>query len=174
MSAHIRPSRESDVPAVTAIYAHAVLHGLATFEYEPPDEAEMARRRSAIVGVGLPYLVSELDGRVVAYAYAAPYRPRIGYRYSIEDSIYVAPDMVGRGIGRPLLRTLVDCSEPLGYRQMIAVIGDSANHASIRVHASCGFERVGLLPSSGFKLGRWVDCVLMQRPLGPGDTTLPE
>lgn len=172
-TAAIRPSRDEDVPAVQAIYAHAVIHGLATFEYDPPDAAEVARRRASVVALGLPYLVSEMDGRVVAYAYAGPYRPRIGYRYSLENSIYVAPDMAGRGIGRPLLRALIDGCEPLGYRQMVAVIGDSANHASIGLHAACGFAKVGLLPSVGFKHGRWVDSVLMQRPLGPGDATLP-
>jgi L-amino acid N-acyltransferase YncA len=169
----IRPSRDEDVPAVQAIYAHAVIHGLATFEYDPPDAAEVARRRASVVALGLPYLVSEMDGRVVAYAYAGPYRPRIGYRYSLENSIYVAPDMAGRGIGRPLLRALIDGCEPLGYRQMVAVIGDSANHASIGLHVACGFAKVGLLRSVGFKHGRWVDSVLMQRPLGPGDATLP-
>ena len=169
----VRPAILSDLPAIQPIYAHHVLHGLATFEEEPPSVQELERRFRDVTGRGLPYLVAEADGTVAGYGYCAPYRPRSAYRYALEDSIYVRPDMTGRGIGRRLLEGLIRRCEGLGYRQMIAVIGDSANAGSIGVHAACGFLRVGTLRSAGFKFGRWVDSVFMQRPLGPGDSTRP-
>jgi phosphinothricin acetyltransferase len=170
----VRASRDSDLPAITAIYRHHVLGGAATFEIVPPDEAEMARRRDDVLARGLPYVVAEIDGVLAGYAYAAPYRLRPAYRYTVEDSVYVAPSMPRRGAGRALLETLVAACVARGYRQMVAVIGDSANAASIGFHAACGFERVGLLPGVGFKFGRWVDSVLMQRALGAGQRTLPD
>jgi phosphinothricin acetyltransferase len=170
----IRDAVDADIPAITAIYAHAVNHGLASFETEAPDEAEIARRRAAIVSLALPYLVAELPvAGVVGYAYAGPYRPRPAYRFSLENSIYIAPDRQGAGIGAALLPALIERCEALGYRQMIAVIGDSANHASIRLHARCGFVHVGVLPSVGWKHGQWLDTVLMTRALGPGDGQPP-
>ena len=169
----IRPSLPADLPAIRDIYAHHVLHGLASFEEVPPDLAEIARRRDDALARGLPHLVAEADGPVVGYAYAGPYRPRPAYRYTVEDSVYVAPDRIGRGTGRALLARLIELCEAAGYRQMVAVIGDSANAPSIGLHAALGFNRVALLPSVGFKFGRWVDIMIMQRPLGPGDTSLP-
>ncbi|MFC3675578.1 GNAT family N-acetyltransferase [Ferrovibrio xuzhouensis] len=169
----IRPSDDRDLPAIAAIYAHHVLHGYASFETEPPDVAELGQRRAAILGKGLPYLVAEIDGAVVGYAYAGPYRPRIAYRFSVEDSIYVAQDAPRRGIGRALLAALIEHCTAQGYRQMVAVIGDTGNMGSIGLHAALGFRVVGTLPSIGFKHGRWVDSVFMQRPLGDGDRDLP-
>jgi phosphinothricin acetyltransferase len=150
-----------------------VLHGLATFEEEPPSIEELAGRFRDVTGRGLPYLVAEAGGVVAGFGYCAPYRLRSAYRYTLEDSIYVRHDMTGRGVGRALLEELIRRCERLGYRQIIAVIGDSANAGSIGVHAACGFLRVGVLRSAGFKFGRWVDSVFMQRPLGPGDSTRP-
>jgi phosphinothricin acetyltransferase len=174
MSPSIRDAVEADIPVITAIYGHAVRHGLASFETDPPDEAEIARRRAAVVTLGLPFLVAELPGSgVVGYAYAGPYRPRPAYRFSLENSIYIAPDRQGGGIGRALLPALVARSEALGYRVMIAVIGDSANHASIRLHERCGFTHIGVLPAVGWKHGQWLDTVLMTRKLGPGDAAPP-
>lgn len=169
----IRPAAEADVAAVTAIYAHHVLHGLATFEEVPPDAAEIAARRQAIVARGQPYLVAEEAGRILGYAYAAPYRPRSAYRFTLEDSIYLDPAAVRRGVGSALLAALLAAGEAAGARQMLAVIGDSGNAASIALHARAGFAHAGTLRAVGFKLGRWVDTVLMQRPLGPGGGTLP-
>jgi phosphinothricin acetyltransferase len=170
----IRDSADADIPAIAAIYAHAVLHGRASFETEAPDEAEIARRRAAIVSLGLPYLIAELpDAGVVGYAYAGPYRPRPAYRFSLENSIYIAPDRQGAGIGAALLPALIERSEALGYRQMIAVIGDSANQASIRLHTRCGFVHAGVLASVGWKHGQWLDTVLMTRALGDGDKAPP-
>jgi|SRR5579862_151741 len=175
----IRPSREADIEAITAIYGHHVMHGVASFEEAPPPADEIARRRGAVLAHGLPYLVAEranatAGGRVVGYCYAGPFRPRVGYRYTLEDSVYVAPDEVGRGIGRRLLdAVLARCAE-LGYRQMVAVIGGSETIASIRLHERLGFAHVGSLPQVGFKFGRWIDIVMMQRALGPGAATLPE
>lgn len=169
----IRDAAAADMAAIAAIYRGHVLHGLASFEVEPPPEAEMDARRRAIQDAGLPYLVAELDGTVAGYAYAALYRTRTAYRYTVEDSIYVSPDCGRRGVGFALLNAIIDRCTALGYRQMLAVIGDSANDASIRLHEKAGFRRVGALPSVGFKLGRWVDSVLMQRPLGSGDAALP-
>ena len=169
----IRPSRDDDVAAITAIYAHHVLHGLASFEEVPPPPEEIARRRAAILEHGLPYLVAERQGRVVGYTYAGPFRPRISYRYTLEDSIYVDATEVGRGVGRVLLPPLLARCTELGYRQMVAVIGGRETAASIRLHESLGFTHMGVLRAVGFKFGRWVDTVLMQRALGPGDATLP-
>ena len=165
----LRPSEDTDLERIQGIYAHHVLTGLGSFEEVPPDLAEMARRRSATLALGLPYLVAEVEGRVVAFAYAAPYRTRSAYRHTVEDSIYVDVEWVRRGIGHALLAELIGRCTALGYRQMVAVIGDSGNAASIALHAGLGFARIGLLPSVGCKFGRWVDSVLMQRALGPGD-----
>jgi len=170
----VRPSVEADVPAIARIYGHHVLNGLASFEEVAPPAGEMARRRAEIVAKGFPYLVAEEAGQVVGYAYCSGYRPRSGYRFSVEDSIYVAPGRGGAGIGSLLLPRLVDAATALGARQMIAVIGDSANHGSIRLHARFGFRHAGTLEAIGFKLGRWVDSVLMQRALGEGASTLPQ
>lgn len=169
----VRDAAAGDVPRIAAIYAHHVRTGLATFEVVPPDDAEMARRRASVLGWALPYFVAEDGGGILGYAYAAPYRTRAGYRYSVEDSIYVDPDAVGRGVGRRLLERLMEACAACGCRQMVAVIGDTGNTASIGLHAACGFERVGMLPSVGFKFGRWVDSVLMQRGLADGDRAPP-
>lgn len=169
----VRDATRSDVPTIQAIYAHHVLHGAASFEEVPPDEAEMNRRREEILARGLPYLVAEHAGVVRGFAYAGPFRPRSAYRYTVEDSVYVAPDAVGQGFGRAALTEVIKRCTALGLRQMVAVIGDSGNHASIRLHESLGFQRAALLRSVGFKLGRWVDSVIMQRALGEGDSTLP-
>ena len=170
----IRPSRDDDVAAIAAIYGHHVLHGIASFEEAAPSEAEMARRRAEILARDLPYFVAERDGRVVGYCYAGPYRTRIGYRFSVEDSIYLDPGEVGRGVGRLLLAEVIERSAALGYRQMVAVIGGSETLPSINLHKALGFTHVGVLSGIGFKFGRWVDSVLMQRPLGPGTTTSPD
>ena len=169
----VRPAADQDIPAIAAIYAHHVLHGLASFEIDPPDAAEMTRRRAHITEHGLPYLVAEIDGRIAGYAYAAPYRARPAYRHTAEDSIYIDRDCAGRGVGSALLPALIAACEAAGRRQIIAVIGDSANAASIGLHAKFGFARVGLLPAVGWKFGRWVDSVLMQRELGAGNSAPP-
>ncbi len=169
----IRDSRDDDVAAIAAIYGPHGLHGVASFEEVPPSVEEMARRRAEIVGRGFSYVVGERDGRVVGYCYAGPYRLRVGYRFSVEDSIYIDPREVGRGIGRVLLAEIIERTTTLGYRQMIAVIGGSETIASIRLHAALGFTQIGVFTGIGFKFGRWIDSVYMQRPLGPGDTTLP-
>lgn len=170
----VRDAEDGDMPAIAAIYAHHVRFGLGSFEEEPPAVEELQRRRKEVLARGLPYLVAAApDGTVLGYAYASPYRSRSGYRYSIEDSIYVAADAARRGIGKALLAALIERCTALGLRQMIAVIGDSQNIASIGLHEQSGFHRVGLLSAIGFKHGRWVDCVLMQRPLGSGATDLP-
>jgi L-amino acid N-acyltransferase YncA len=170
----VRPATAGDVPAITAIYRHHVLHGLASFEVEPPDAAEMVRRFTAIRELGLPYLVAEIDGKIAGYAYAAEYRARPAYRYTVEDSVYVDIDHVGLGVGSALMPQLIAGCTAAGRRQIIAVIGDSANHASIRLHEKFGFQRVGLLPAVGFKFDRWVDSVLMQRDVGGGQGSPPE
>ena len=170
----IRPSRDDDIDAIAAIYAHHVLNGLASFEEIPPAVEEMARRRGDIVARGLPYLVAERDARVVGYCYAGPFRPRIGYRYTLEDSIYIDAGEVGRGIGRRLLAPVIERCTELGYRQMVAVIGGRETVASIRLHEALGFKHIGVFPAIGFKFGRWIDTVLMQRGLGPGAGTLPD
>jgi phosphinothricin acetyltransferase len=169
----LRPAELRDVPRIAAIYAYHVLTGLASFEIEPPDEAEIARRLAQVRARGGPYLVAEADERVVGYAYATPYRARPAYRYTLEDSVYVDRDCAGRGVGRRLLERLVAECAACGCRQLVAVIGDSANRPSIALHEACGFARVGLLPAVGYKFGRWVDSVLMQRAVGAGDATLP-
>ena len=169
----IRPAAEADLPAITAIYDHAVRTGTATFELIPPDLAEMTRRFGALREGGFPYLAAELDGAVVGYAYAGPYRPRPAYRFTVENSIYLAPASHRRGIGIQLLQRLIAECEARGYRQMIAVIGDSANAGSIGVHTRAGFQMIGTHPSVGLKFGRWLDTVMMQLALGEGDTTIP-
>jgi L-amino acid N-acyltransferase YncA len=170
---HVRPATAADLPAITAIYRHHVLHGLASFEVEPPDVEEMARRYAAIRELGLPYLVAENAGKVAGYAYAAVYRTRPAYRYTVEDSVYVDNAYAGHGVGSALMPALIDGCASAGRRQIIAVIGDSANHASIGLHEKFGFERVGLLPAVGYKFGRWVDSVLMQRDVGGGQRSSP-
>ena len=169
----IRIVQPGDIPAITRIYADAVAHGTASFELEPPDEAEIARRQQTLLADGYPYLVADIAGAVAGYAYAGPYRDRRAYDWSVEDSIYIAPEFHRRGIGRLLLTRLVTESEALGFRQMLGVIGDSANTASVAVHVAVGFRLIGTFQSIGFKHGRWLDTVLMQRPLGRGDSTAP-
>lgn len=169
----IRPSRPDDLPAIQAIYAHAVAHGTGTFELEAPDLEEMTHRRKTVLAGGWPWLVAERSGQVQGYAYATPFRPRRAYRFCLEDSIYLAESARGQGVGRLLLAELIARCEALGARQMLAVIGDSANAGSIGVHRTLGFEHTGLLKASGWKFGRWLDVVLMQRALGSGDTTDP-
>ncbi len=169
----IRDATDADMPAIQAIYAEHVLHGLASFEEAPPDVGEMRSRRSTVLAMGLPYLAAELDGRVVGYSYASSYRPRIAYRYTLEDSVYVASGLGGRGVGSALLQTLITRCEAGPWRQMLAVIGDSGNAGSIALHRRCGFRTIGTLPSVGFKLGRWVDSVIMQRALSSGDSSPP-
>jgi L-amino acid N-acyltransferase YncA len=173
MSVTIRPAVASDIAAIARIYAHAVIHGTASFEIDPPDEAEMARRHQAIAGSGYPYFVAEAAGAVVGYGYAGPYRTRPAYHWTVEDSVYIAPDAHRQGIGRALLERLIVESAQRGFRQMIAVIGDTANVASIELHRALGFAMTGTLISVGFKHGRWLDTVLMQRALGPGDGIEP-
>ena len=170
----IRPSRDDDLPAITAIYRHHVLNGVASFEEVPPDRQEIARRRGEIVARGLPYLVAERAGRVIGYCYAGPFRPRVGYRFTVEDSVYVEADEIGRGLGRALLEQVISRCSELGYRQMVAVIGGRETLGSIRLHERLGFAYIGALPAVGFKFGRWVDITLMQRALGPGSDTLPD
>jgi phosphinothricin acetyltransferase len=173
MNLLIRPSRDEDVAAIAAIYDNSVNTETASWEYDPPGAAEMARRRSEVIAKGFPYLVAELDGRLVGYSYASPYRARIGYRFVVEDSVYVRHEMQGRGIGKSLLLALIAECESLGYRQLIAVIGDSENVGSIKLHTSCGFTHVALFKGIGYKFGRWLDSVQMQRRLGDGSTSLP-
>ncbi len=169
----VRPSTPADLDAIRAIYADAVAHGTGTFELEAPDAAEMERRRDEVLAKGLPWLVAEAQGRVLGYAYANHFRPRPAYRFSVEDSIYLNPDAQGRGVGRALLAELLARCQAAGARQMLAVIGDSANHGSIGVHRALGFEPSGLLKAVGWKFGRWLDVVLMQRTLGAGALTPP-
>jgi L-amino acid N-acyltransferase YncA len=169
----IRPSTDDDLAALVAIYAHHVDHGTGTFETERPDRTEMARRRADVLAKGLPWLVAEDAGAVLGYAYANHFRPRLAYRFCLEDSIYLAPGATGRGIGKLLLAELVARCEALGARQMLAVIGDARNAGSIGLHRALGFEPAGVLKSSGWKFGRWLDVVLMQRTLGVGDATPP-
>jgi len=169
----IRPALPGDIGAITRIYADAVRNGTASFEVEPPDEAEMLRRQTALVNNRYPYFTAEIESVVAGYAYAGPYRARPAYKWSVEDSVYVAPNMHRKGIGALLLRALVAASAQRGYRQMIAVIGDSAQTGSIALHERAGFRHIGTLRSVGFKHGKWLDTVLMQRALGEGDTTAP-
>jgi L-amino acid N-acyltransferase YncA len=169
----IRPASEADLPAITAIYEHAVLKGTATFELVPPDLAEMRRRFDALISGGFPYLAATLDGRVVGYAYAGAYRPRPAYRFTVENSIYLDPAIHRQGIGLKLMQRLIEECTARGHRQMIAVIGDSANAGSLGVHTRCGFQMIGTHPNVGLKFGRWLDIVMMQLPLGAGATTVP-
>ena len=169
----IRPTLEADLPAITAIYQQAVREGTATFELEPPDLAEMTRRYRALIDGGYPYFVAMLDGRIAGYAYAGAYRPRPAYRFTVENSIYLDPSFHRRGVGSRLLERLITECEARGFRQMIAVIGDSANAGSIELHRALGFRMVGTFDNVGFKFGRWLDSVLMQRPLGTGATAMP-
>ena len=169
----IRPSTHADLPAITDIYGWNVLNGTGTFELEAPDQAEMGRRREDVVGKGLPWLVAERDGSVLGYAYASRFRPRPAYRFCVEDSIYLAASAARQGIGRLLLAELLARCEAAGARQMLAVIGDSANLASVAVHRTLGFESVGTLRAAGWKFDRWLDVVLMQKSLGVGAATAP-
>ncbi|MCA3387290.1 MAG: N-acetyltransferase [Roseomonas sp.] len=170
----IRDSRASDVPTITALYAHWVTHGLASFEIEPPEACEMARRRDAVLAAGFPYLVAEAPEGVLGYAYASAYRTRPAYRFSVENSVYVAPGAGRRGVGLALMEEVIARCTAAGFRQMIAVIGDSDNAASKALHRRAGFRPAGLLKAAGWKHGRWVDSVLMQRPLGDGSASPPE
>ena len=169
----VRPATEADLPSITEIYGHAVRYGTATFELAPPDLAEMTRRFRTLMDGGFPCLVAVLDGAVVGYAYAGAYRPRPAYRFTVENSVYLDPAMHRRGIGLQLMQRLIAECESRGYRQMIAVIGDSANAGSIGVHLRTGFQMIGTHPNVGFKFGRWLDTVMVQRALGEGATTLP-
>jgi L-amino acid N-acyltransferase YncA len=170
----LRPATLADIPAITAIYDHAVRHGTASFELEPPTEAEMTRRMQAVLDGKFPYLAAEIDGKLAGYAYASLYRTRPAYRFTVENSVYVAPDLHRRGIGKALLQRLIEECTARGYRQMIAVIGDSDQAASIGVHKACGFEPAGNLKSIGWKFGKWLDTPLMQRALGEGAKTKPD
>lgn len=169
----IRPATPADISAITRIYAHAVRHGTASFELEPPDEAEMTRRQKTLLDGGFPYLVAEGNGALLGYAYAGPYRPRPAYRFSVESSVYVSVDAHRRGVGRALMERLIAESEARGYRLMIAVIGDSAQTPSIALHRAAGFKLVGTFEGVGYKFDRWLDTVLMQRPLGKGMSAPP-
>lgn len=170
----VRPATLADIPAITAIYDEAVRTGTATFELDPPDEAEMARRFEAVTGGAYPYLVATAQGEgILGYAYGSAFRTRPAYRFTVEDSIYVAPFAQKRGVGRALLKALLNACESGGFRQMLAVIGDSGNSGSIALHRAAGFTPVGTLTASGLKFGRWIDTVIMQRPLGVGDATIP-
>jgi L-amino acid N-acyltransferase YncA len=170
----IRPSADRDLPEITAIYGHHVLHGTGTFETTPPGESDMAARRADVLAKGLPYLVVEDGGRVLGFAYCQWFKPRPAYRFSAEDSIYMHPDAAGKGLGRALLAELAARAEAAGIRKLIAVIGDSGNAGSIGVHRALGFSPVGQFKSCGWKFGRWLDIVLMEKPLGEADTTPPE
>jgi phosphinothricin acetyltransferase len=169
-----RTATPADIPDITRIYAHAVKHGTASFELEPPDEAEMAHRMQSLVDGGYPYIVAEIENALAGYAYAGPYRPRPAYRFSVEDSIYIDPNAQRRGVGRVLLQCLIEECERRGFRQMIAVIGDSAQAPSIELHRALGFRMIGAVENVGYKFGRWLDSVNMQRALGAGATTKPD
>jgi len=170
----IRPSRDTDLPAITAIYMHHVLNGTGTFETMPPTEGEMAARRADVLAKGLPYLIAEDGGQVLGFAYCQWFKPRPAYRFSAEDSIYLHPDAAGKGLGKALLTELARQAQASGIRKLIAVIGDSNNAGSVGVHRSLGFAPVGMLKSCGWKFGKWLDIVLMEKTLGEGDTTPPE
>ena len=169
----IRDARAADMAAVQAIYAHHVHHGFGTFEEEPPTLDDIRARHAVIVGAGMPWLVAEVGGRVAGYAYAGPFRARAAYRFTVEDSIYVGEDFARKGVGRVLLAALIARCEAGPWRQMLAVIGDSGNDGSVGLHRALGFSHLGTMKAVGFKHGRWVDVVMMQRPLGAGDATLP-
>jgi phosphinothricin acetyltransferase len=170
----IRPSRDADIPAIAAIYSHHVLNGTGTFETTPPTEDEMKSRRADVLAKGLPYLVMEDAGRVIGYAYCVPFRPRPAYRFCVEDSIYMHPEAAGKGLGKQLLAETVRQAEALGMRKLIAVIGDSGNAGSIGVHRALGFTHAGTIQSCGWKFGRWLDIVIMERAVGAGNTTAPQ
>ena len=170
----IRPSEDRDLPQITAIYSHHVRHGTGTFETDPPSETEMKSRRADVLAKGLPYLVAEDNGRVLGYAYCQWFKPRPAYRFSAEDSIYLHPDAAGKGLGKELLGVLEKQAEAAGVRKLIAVIGDSSNKGSVGVHKALGFNHVGTIESCGWKFGRWLDIVMMDKTLGAGDRTPPE
>ena len=170
----IRPSQTEDIPAIAAIYAHHVLHGTGTFEIDPPAPNDMAQRRLAVLAKGLPYLVAARGDQVMGFAYCNWFKPRPAYRFSAEDSIYLADEAMGQGLGRVLLAELMAQAEKAGVRKLIAVIGDSANHGSIGVHRSAGFSMVGVLKSCGWKFDQWLDVVMMDKALGLGDTSTPQ
>jgi L-amino acid N-acyltransferase YncA len=170
----IRPATPDDAPALAAIYGHHCLHGFGTFEEVPPSAGDMAGRMKAVQDRGLPYLVAEIDSAVAGFAYAGPFRPRAAYRYTVEDSVYIAPDRQGQGVGKALLTQVIADCEAMGLRQMVAVIGDSENAGSIGLHRSLGFSHQGVGKDFGYKLGRWVDIVWMQRPLNGGAATEPD
>ncbi|QOF77067.1 GNAT family N-acetyltransferase [Variovorax sp. 38R] len=174
MTLTIRPSRDEDIAAITAIYAHHVLHGTGTFETEPPSEADMTSRRADVLGKNLPYLVAEDDGEVLGFAYCNWFKPRPAYRFSAEDSIYMSEAARGKGLGTQLLAALSQAAEAVGVRKLIAVIGDSANVGSVGVHRSQGFTHVGVLKDCGWKFDAWRDVVLMEKVLGEGSRTKPE
>jgi phosphinothricin acetyltransferase len=170
----IRPALASDAVALAAIYGHHVVHGLGTFEEIPPGPEDMAGRLAAVVQWGLPYLVAEIDGAVAGLAYAGLFRPRAAYRYTVEDSVYIAPDRMGQGVGKALLGEVIKVCEGMGLRQMVAMIGDSGNAGSIGLHQALGFAHAGVLPAVGYKHGRWVDVVQMRRPLNAGEGAAPD
>lgn len=170
---HIRPATSADIPAITANYGREVEEGIATFELDPPDETEMARRMAAVLDGGYPYLAAELDGALVGSCYAGPFRSRPAFRATVEDSIYLLPAAQGRGIGRKLLTRLIDETERRGFRQMVAVISDTINPGSVRLHGALGFQTIGVMPDVGYKHGKWIETVIMQRALGEGSTTPP-
>jgi L-amino acid N-acyltransferase YncA len=170
----IRPSLDADLPAITAIYSHHVLHGSGTFETEPPSVADMTTRRADVLAKNLPYLVLEDAGQILGFAYGNWFKPRPAYRFSVEDSIYLAPDAAGRGLGKLLLAELCAQLERRGIRKVMAVIGDSANAGSVGVHRALGFDEVGVVKSCGWKFGRWLDIVLMEKTLGLGDSAAPQ
>jgi phosphinothricin acetyltransferase len=169
----LREASDTDMPAVQAIYAHQVIHGTASFELEPPTLEQMRQRRADVGGHGLPYLVAEREGELVGYGYATLYRPRPAYRFTVEDSVYVREGMAGLGIGQALLSAVIQRCTEGGRRQMVAIIGNSENLASIRLHERLGFRKVGVFEAVGFKHGRWLDTVIMQRALGAGDASTP-
>ncbi len=169
----IRPSRDEDIPAITGIYTHHVLHGTGTFETEPPGVADMTARRADVLSKGLPYLVAEQDGKIVGFAYGNWFKPRPAYRFSVEDSIYLAPDLHRKGLGRALLAELLARCEAVGIRKVMAIIGDSANAGSVGVHRALGFTQVGTIASCGWKFGAWRDIVIMEKTIGAGDTQPP-
>ncbi len=173
MNLQIRTASEADVPAITLLYAAEVRERVATYEYDVPDEMEMARRMRELQAAGFPYVVAECDGAFAGYAYASSYRSRIGYRWTVEDTVYLMPEMQGKGIGQALLSHLIDACEALGFRQMVAVIGEPANGASVALHERLGFRTVGVFHGLGRKHGRWLDTVQMQRALGTGDRDAP-
>jgi L-amino acid N-acyltransferase YncA len=174
VSVIVRPATEADAEALAAIYGDAVLHGFGTFEEIAPSPADMDARRRAVQDRGLPYLVAEDGGGVLGFAYAGPFRPRAAYRYTLEDSVYVSPDAKGKGVGRAVLSAVIQACEALGVRQLMAIVGDSGNSGSIALHRALGFEQTGIGRSVGFKHGRWVDIVHMQKPLNGGDTLPPD